>query len=76
MDWLVWYFIINGAMALIVYSGWDNVEKNVDMVDLYNQYGRKTTRIMMVIVFCLFGTLILVFGIVSALLGVIRSVLK
>lgn len=76
MDWLVWYFIINVVMAVIVYSGWGYVEKSTDMQELYNQYGRKTTRIMMTIVFCFIGAPMLALGISGVLLGVIGSLFK
>ena len=63
---LMWYFIINGVMALMIVLGWNYVKNTEGIKESVDEYGSGSMRVMTFIVFLLIGLPMLLIGIVQS----------
>ena len=63
---LMWYFIINGVMALMAVLGWNYVKNTEGIKELVDEHGSGSMRVMTFIVFLLLGLPMVLKGIVQS----------
>ena len=66
MELICFYFIANIVIALVIFFAWDVIEQKVKLEDMYKEYGRTNTKIILIIVFLLLGFLMAVAGAIEA----------